>query len=307
MDYGLLDGKACDAEGRCLSGYVCDPATRRCVRPGGPCPAAAPACGDLSVCRELPPEGAAPDCCPAGACRALDGRLWTEALPAPPGMRVDGDRDDWESFGRSPLTKLGVGEWPTSPEDFSCAFATAWDATGLFVLLECADDVHPAPDSGEAYHEDDCLEVFLDLTPDDARPPYDRSENQLLATREGVLREYAEHAWGWSARAAHAENPGRAWWIEAWVGWPEDQPRPGVGSLLGFDLAADDDDGERDDRGRTRQLFWNDGSGQAYLDPGLFGLLKLRAEGQSPSAPVCGNGACEPGGETAASCPADCD
>ena len=29
-----LWGKACDEEGRCLSGYVCDPTTNRCVRPG---------------------------------------------------------------------------------------------------------------------------------------------------------------------------------------------------------------------------------------------------------------------------------
>ncbi|MBN2496719.1 MAG: hypothetical protein JXR96_19165 [Deltaproteobacteria bacterium] len=33
-DYAMLDGKACDELGRCLDGYVCDPDSSRCVRPG---------------------------------------------------------------------------------------------------------------------------------------------------------------------------------------------------------------------------------------------------------------------------------
>ena len=30
-DSSILSGKLCDREGRCLPGYVCDPATNRCV------------------------------------------------------------------------------------------------------------------------------------------------------------------------------------------------------------------------------------------------------------------------------------
>jgi hypothetical protein len=31
-----LDGKTCDAQGRCAAGYVCDPGTNLCVRAGSP-------------------------------------------------------------------------------------------------------------------------------------------------------------------------------------------------------------------------------------------------------------------------------
>jgi hypothetical protein len=33
LDYGLLAGKACDPDGRCLEGWACHPDTFRCVRP----------------------------------------------------------------------------------------------------------------------------------------------------------------------------------------------------------------------------------------------------------------------------------
>lgn len=34
LDPSLLEGKRCDAEGRCLPGYVCDPASQRCLPQG---------------------------------------------------------------------------------------------------------------------------------------------------------------------------------------------------------------------------------------------------------------------------------
>ncbi len=47
LDPSLLDGKRCDAEGRCLPGYVCDPASQRCLPEGQ-----VPDGGDLDAGRD---------------------------------------------------------------------------------------------------------------------------------------------------------------------------------------------------------------------------------------------------------------
>jgi len=267
IDTGVLDGKACDEAGRCLTGYLCDPA--------------------------------------AWSCQARSDRLLAEAGAATRAPRIDADREEWQDAPRVPLTKLGWGLAPDSPADFACTFASLWDRRGLYLLVECRDDVHPAPDSPDDLHEDDCVEVFLDLDASTRQAAYGPDANQLLVTSAAELQEYPGHPWGWTGEAAHGAEDGQAWWLELRVDWPEDLAAPGAGALLGFDLAADDDDGEGGDTGRERQLFFNDSSGQAWQDASLFGWLRLLPAGQAPEAGFCGDGACA-GLETSAGCPADC-
>ncbi|HSA23014.1 MAG TPA: sugar-binding protein [Myxococcota bacterium] len=263
---GVLDGKDCDPAGRCLEGYLCDPS--------------------------------------AWSCLAHAGRLLAEAALAAGKVEIDADREEWDGVQRLPLTKLGWGTAPESAADFACAFGALWDRRGLYLLVECQDEAHPAPDSGADLHEDDCVEVFLDLDPSTRQSAYARDSNQLLVTAAAELQEYPAHPWGWSGSAAHRAEGG-AWWLELRLDWPDDLPPPEAGALLGFDLAADDDDGEGGDALRERQLFFNDASGQAWQDASLFGWLRLLPEGTDPHPDACGDGRCA-GLESAASCPADC-
>src|SRR5450432_2750589 len=44
-----LDGKQCDASGRCASGYVCDPGSNLCIRPAPSCRNGETVCGGQCV------------------------------------------------------------------------------------------------------------------------------------------------------------------------------------------------------------------------------------------------------------------
>jgi endo-1,4-beta-xylanase len=61
------------------------------------------------------------------------------------------------------------------------------------------------------------------------------------------------------------------WWVELEIFWPPTSPTPKAGDVLGFDVAGNDDDTGL----RKNQLFWNDSTGNAYLDPTKFGLMQL--------------------------------
>jgi hypothetical protein len=235
-------------------------------------------CDDDRVC--LTPALASADaefCCPVDDCIALDGRLRTVAKPAASPPVLDGLLDDWTEIERTPMAKVAFGPTPTDT-DFSARFATQWDATGIYVLVEATDQLLVPPDSTLTYH-DDSIEVFVDM---DSRHPQvdynlqDLSEGQMFVAQTNAVNEISPNLRGWTAAAYFASSTGK-WWFEFALTWPDGVfPDPEAGDLLGFDVAADDEDSpSTGGQDRENQLFWNDGTGHLNDDASHFGLIEL--------------------------------
>ena len=108
----------------------------------------------------------------------------------------------------------------------------------------------------------------------------------------------------WNATVAYVHLPNDDWRIECAINWPSAFPTPRADDVLGFDVAADDDDGAATNNLRIRQLNWNN-TGTLSEDARFFGLLKLSGDTAEAHFSICGDGACE-GDEVCPRCPVDC-
>jgi hypothetical protein len=236
-----------------------------------------PECAASELC--LTPGVEAKDgglCCPLGDCLSAD-REYTEAQVAS-GIVVDGDPTDWGGVPRVHIAKViaGVGPPPPSTADFDSYFATLWDTTGLYVLVESNDDVMPPPDRvANVPYQDDAIEVFVDMDLRNPQEAYsaDNSENQMFATSDNVVTELVAHPRGWTAQSMYSATATQRW-FEFKLDWPTRFGPPACGDIVGFDVGSDDDDAEGD-VDRETQLFWNDASGLLCCDARHFGLLRL--------------------------------
>jgi len=153
------------------------------------------------------------------------------------------------------------------PEDLSAEFVAARVPAGLYVAVR-ATDPGPLRPSAKGAWSGDCLELFLDLRPED--------EVGLDAVGAGVYQIFL--------RAPLAGRPAK---LEGRV--PEGTQvavRAGAGGwqaeflipvdwagrqTLGLDLALDDDD---TGKGRKAQIIWQ-GTGDNFQNPSLYGRLRV--------------------------------
>jgi hypothetical protein len=300
------EGFACNAGFSCENGLTCvagicikAPATTlSCAALGGG------VCSATQLCTQA--LLSTPDvsvCCPDDGCLDTTQALLAQAPHArmPPPV-IDGDPSEWDGATRIPLTKVD-GPAPTSPADFSAQYAVRWDDTALYVLLEVTDDVWNPAGSSAAW-EDDIGELFIDMDPRHPKVDWDASEDQFDLLQNNTAREGTVHPRNWDAKAAYVHLANNHWRIEASVNWPSAFPKPRAGAVIGFDVAADDDDGAASDNLRIRQLNWNN-NGTLSSDARFFGLLQLTADTAEASFSICGDGACE-GDELCPRCGVDC-
>jgi hypothetical protein len=168
--------------------------------------------------------------------------------------------------------------------DVDASWRAAWDYDALYVGVEVAEGSAPVANSGQAYWEDDSVEVFVDMGFTHERV-YNLSEFQYifraanpafigsrLAGSEGVLMAVSSAGAGytmemripWSQPAVQEEFalPGR---------------RVGVGSAIGFDIHVNDDD-PGTGANREGKLAWalSPFSGDvSWNTPQVFGRVTL--------------------------------
>lgn len=233
-----------------------------------------PTCGAGEIC--LTQERAGPGglaCCPPTDCLPVGARAYGEAARATTPPVLDGSPSEWAEVPR-----VAMAQWPsgTAPAaaDFRAQFSVLWDEQGLYVFVEATDDHVVPPDSGDAYWDDDSSEVFVDLDPRDTSIPLGPNEDHFFLTQGDQVYEAAELDYGWQASCVFGSSGG-AWWFELFFPWPAPYGPPRPGDVIGFDVGADDDDGESADHTRSDNVFWSDGTGAAWHDASTFGLLRL--------------------------------
>lgn len=284
---------SCEADcGACTCGNeTCDPGEgcSSCEADCGAC-----ACGNGTCDPGESCNSCAEDC--GGACLELRAAACHVDTP----HLSDGVVDEWAEV--PPVAISHTRSIASEPEacatdaDCSAALKTAWDVENLYVLIEVTDDV--AIDDSVLLFQDDGVELYLDGGNEKAAS-YDSNDFQLAVTRGDEASPAMEAATGFThASAATA----RGYLIEYTVPWSALGVTPMGGTVVGFDVAINDDD----DGGDTRetQLVWN-GNGEGWRDPRQLGEVALSAAPCRPMVDVCGDGTCH-ADENAMSCPEDC-
>lgn len=237
-------------------------------------------------------------CCPANRCLAL-GTKFVKTATTTTGITIDGVLTDWAGITATQLTRKTIGT--SAANDFTAQYSVTWDATGFYVLFQMTDDVcrpqDNVPPRNTAYN-DDVVEVYFDMEPINNTTSTYRPEEQWtwvpqncgasmaicgLAPPSAPLTTQLA-SWvrpppnnnsvpGTNLIATYTRDSmtNCNWWVEVAVTWPAGYPTPVAGDVIGFDVAANDDDTGV----RKNQLFWNDTSGTLSMDARRFGLLQL--------------------------------
>ncbi len=223
-----------------------------------------------------PPEGPAP--CPRTA-------------RAP---RIDGDLGDWSVALKLPINQrrqavIGVADpfastserdsW-RGPQDLSAEVRVAWTGKGLCLAVTVTDDRFvPPPETGGAYNGD-AVEFFLDLrAPDQVGSAAMEDGVRQIFVNFDPRRPGSAHVRGSAPEGTHfaARRTKTGYTVEGFVpfsGFPKFAPK--AGSVLGFDVAADDADNvDAPKPTRKSQLVWH-GTANNFQDPSRYGRLVLR-------------------------------
>jgi hypothetical protein len=202
----------------------------------------------------------------------------TAAQPAASAPAIDGDLSDagWVVNNR-------VEKRVTGTSDNNLTFGTMWDENNLYVAVKVL-DADLKNDSDQAY-QDDSVEIYVDGN-NGRSGTYETDDYQItlgwqdsaLAVGGGIEGiEYAQQniAGGFAVEFAIP-----------WTGIGVEPPE--AGSVIGFDVAYNDDDGNNDGN-RESQLMWR-GNGDNWRSTAAFGSLILN-DGKNVSVALTPSGA----------------
>jgi hypothetical protein len=203
------------------------------------------------------------------------------ALPAPPGIAVDGDLSEWswaQFVSITPSTwRDRAGPTVTDPDDLSARAAVLWTPTDLYLAFEVTDDTAFNESTGYYIWEGDSVQVAFDMAHDE----------------DGAYDDTDDFELGWARTSSGTEH--FRWFAPAAAGTPTDavvitrsgntttyEARIGAGDLGVAAFAASDRFGfswlvnEMDAAGSSEGFIeWTAGIGNSK-DPSLFGDLLLR-------------------------------
>ncbi len=212
-----------------------------------------------------------PLCCLQADCMALDRRL-TEAVRTTRAIVLDGNLDDWSNIRRVPITGKPIGA--PEPDDLQATFSLQWDDRALYGLVEVTDNVIFEPHSPpEKRYTDDVVECFIDVVPRNPKREWDKDESHFYFPQTNQVIIDNPNPGDWSAKSFFSTDREHRYWVEFEVVWPGPFPKPTAGSIIGLDIAVDDNDGTVGQR--KNQLMWNDETGRVFEDARLFGLVRL--------------------------------
>ncbi|MDP6381446.1 MAG: sugar-binding protein, partial [Phycisphaerae bacterium] len=208
-------------------------------------------------------------------------------------MTIDGDFADWDVLGtddnrmaidsREQVTfDRRVGEHKNA-KIFAAAM-TAWDSDNLYLAVDVTDPVvRPSPEDEGRPWEGSGIEVYID-----ARPPekqgsktYDERVLQLFLVPQGdegkaYYQATRRENFQISMECKRTESGYR---IEAAIPWKNFADLSiETTNQVGFDIAID---ARGPEGGRSLQMMWH-GTGKAWRDPSVFGVLRLGRKGKRP-------------------------
>lgn len=214
------------------------------------------------------------------ACSNIDPE--TFLIPRAEGLNVDGSADDWGERGFR-VEILTAPDGQTLPvEDFDVKFRLAWDPKGLYVLITVRDDIPAEHESLSRLWRMDCVELSL-------AEKVGHSNKYMLAMASGADPEFGQlrkRLYDWrseenrpvdlsSEAASRFFEGGHI--IEALLTWKNLGLEPRTGMEFGFQLVANDVDGEEE----GLRVAWFPGIGPT--DSNKMYRLSLA---EKPSEPV---------------------
>ena len=212
----------------------------------------------------------------AGVQPSLLGELALREVPAPPvimGVRdsiaIDGMAD--EAYARAEIYEMLNPVQPgiTGEADFSGNWRSVYDTTGIYFLVEIADDT--LINDSDNWYEDDGVEIYLDARNDKAST-YDGDDHQIVIEYDGEAIYDTKGTLGTGATSAIAVNDS-GYVVEAYIPWSALGIEPSVGYFLGFDVHGIDDDAGAG--GNDGKLAWFTTLDESFNNPSLFGTIIL--------------------------------
>ncbi len=175
----------------------------------------------------------------------------------------------WFNTPEMEINNVTVG---TRTPDFHAQWKAMYDDTNLYILVEINDDSIINDSNGEWY-KDDCVEVFID------------ADNSSDATYDGV--NDFQLGFRWDDPVIQIGNnsvnnitgisyllyaTADGYNLEASILWSTLGVSPTAGSIIGFDVAVDDDDNGGDRECTLASIFTSD---NAWHNPSVFGNVPL--------------------------------
>ncbi len=194
---------------------------------------------------------------------------------------VDGVVDDsWSLATAHTIDHLIEGAVDDAADLFG-SWRSMWDDTYLYTLVEVNDESIVA-DSGILFQLDDSIELYIN--PDNSLgSSYDGVNDYALLFRaaDGAMLTGPNSETDTTGIISSITNLPGSYIAEIAIPWATFGVVPTAGSLLGMEVQINDDD-----TGffRDAKLSWNDTADEAWLDPSVFGTLRLLAN----SAPTIG-------------------
>ena len=175
-------------------------------------------------------------------------------------------------------TSMSTTAWPlsrklsgaiSSPADLSASWRARWDDDALYVTVDVTDDVLLA-DDGDAWYQDDGVEVYLDLDNAKTFGGYDDDDRQVSIGIDGTVR--VTKGPEVSGARATVRRTGTGYVAEVSLPWAGLGAEASAGKFIGLDVhVIDDDDGGSSDA----KLSWYSEQDQAHDNARLFGTAAL--------------------------------
>ncbi len=185
-------------------------------------------------------------------------------------IKIDGQAENlWDAQEWHDMDHLIQGSVDNAA-DLSAKFKTAWDYQNLYLLVRIYDD-RKVRDSGEAYHQDDDLEVYLDLD-NSKNDYYDDDDFRYRFTFQDSVIVEKEHL---AVSGVHSgiQMLDDGYQIEINFPWTTLKTQAQTEKVVGFEVQINDDD---DGGNRDAKLAWWGTTDIAYAHPSAFGALKLK-------------------------------
>ncbi len=178
-------------------------------------------------------------------------------IPLIEDLTVDGSENDWGTQGFR-VEILTAPDGQILPfDDFDVKFRLGWNQEGLFVLAAVRDDLPVESESLSRLWRCDCIEISIakDLV---------HSNMYMLAVAPGADTKYGEarsQIYDWRSEGEKIRDvlwkaAGRAieggYFVETMLPWENLGLNPKMGTNFGFQLVANDDDGQ----GSTFRVAW---------------------------------------------------
>ncbi len=188
---------------------------------------------------------------------------------------IDGEIDDlWNSRPEYALNNVLVGG-STSSSDFAVRFKSAWDTTALYYLIEVTDE--SLINDSEQVFQDDGAELYLDIGndklavygPDDYQIQFGYDDDEVVIGKGLPIANIQKS----QVRTANGYR------IEFSIPWNSLNATVAEGTLLGFDVHAQDDDDGGD---RDTKVSFNAITDVSFRDPSSFGIARLTGDGDVP-------------------------